>query len=503
MSTALDFFRREIVLDTGDRFGDVAAEWQLDILEAIDSGARRFAWIEAPRGYAKTSLLAMVALGRLILGEPGQRVYAAAGDRDQARLLADELRGYVRRNSRLASGLNVSAYRAELPAKDNVLEVLTADAPTSWGLKPTLVLVDEVTVWRNRELFDSLLSATGKMAGAQLLAISNAGTLGSWQWDLREVVRTDEDWLFRTLEPGQAPWISDKWIESQRRILPPPVFDRVILNKWGTGEGAFFEPAQVARCVVPAADFNAELLRRAVAKVAIGVDLGVRHDATALAVVGCDQEGRAVVLDLAVFQPDKGAEVSLEGVEDAITSLYQRWNASAVVFDPHQARLMMQRIQGTVKVVEHPFTSASVEKLSKVLFERVSQGKLRFAEGAGRTFVNGQEWTLERELSELQYCQTSYGFKQDHRPHGFNDRVTAAALGLWHLSSESLAAPFVFYNDTPEPPADQGRSSWKGGRPHGRHIHGTRFEVDDYAEKRKRAIDALHHAADKFNNGGI
>src|SRR5437667_8061280 len=61
-------------------------------------------WWERPRAHSKTEDAAMVALVQVLL-RPGQRVYFAATDQDQAALAFDSMRSVVRRAPTLAERL--------------------------------------------------------------------------------------------------------------------------------------------------------------------------------------------------------------------------------------------------------------------------------------------------------------------------------------------------------------------------------------------------------------
>jgi hypothetical protein len=74
------------VLDTGRFYREVAEPWQETRLFGGFRNRKKYAYIELPRGHDKTGAAAWDALYSLLAHGPGQRIYAFAGDRDQARL---------------------------------------------------------------------------------------------------------------------------------------------------------------------------------------------------------------------------------------------------------------------------------------------------------------------------------------------------------------------------------------------------------------------------------
>jgi phage terminase large subunit-like protein len=161
-------FRREaILLEDGRPFGEVMEPWQAEDFAALDSGRYRHAYLERPRGHSKTGDLGTEALTELLLGRPGQRLYCAAADEDQARLLFEDVAGKFRRNPLLRGAARITQREIVIPATGSRLRVLASDAPSAYGLRPDWIAVDELAEWRKRELWDSLWTATGKRPGCR------------------------------------------------------------------------------------------------------------------------------------------------------------------------------------------------------------------------------------------------------------------------------------------------------------------------------------------------
>ena len=96
-------FRREaIVLEDGRLFGEVIEGWQTEDFAALDDPEHRHAYLERPRGHSKTGDLGTEAVTELVVGRPNQRLYCAAADEDQARLLRDDVVGKFQRSPLLA-----------------------------------------------------------------------------------------------------------------------------------------------------------------------------------------------------------------------------------------------------------------------------------------------------------------------------------------------------------------------------------------------------------------
>src|SRR5262249_7260794 len=155
-----------------------------------------------PRGHSKTSDLALLGAFLLAFSVRTLKGCVAAADRDQAKLLRDALATLVRLNPILDHGrtftingqrargyLEVQANKVVNPRSGSELEVISSDVASSWGLIPDFIICDEVVVWRNQELWYSLISAAAKRKHCVVAVISNAGWLDTWQWEAREKCR--------------------------------------------------------------------------------------------------------------------------------------------------------------------------------------------------------------------------------------------------------------------------------------------------------------------------
>ena len=145
----------------------------------------------------------------------------------------------MRNNPWLSKLLDVQAYKIVNRMTGSTLEIISSDAATSYGITPDFIVCDELTHWKNQDLWVSLLSSAAKKSNCILLIIANAG-LGqgsSWQWLVREGCRLDPDWIFSRLDGPRASWISPKLLGEQARLLPPAAYRRLWLNEWTSSAG--------------------------------------------------------------------------------------------------------------------------------------------------------------------------------------------------------------------------------------------------------------------------
>lgn len=468
-------FRDALVIDVDAapiRYGPNLDPWQRADFKALDPAwqgvvtgkpaACQRAWIERPRGHSKTNDLAVMIAWALFAAKRQITGYAAAADKDQAKLLRDAIQRLVRLNPWLSHVLKVNDWKVINPRTGSTLEILSSDAPTSYGLLADFIICDEVVHWRNRDLWDSLLSTAAKRARCLVVCITNAGWGETWQFDVREAIRTDADWYFARLEGPVASWISQRHLAEQRRLLPAIAYERLWLNRWSLGSGD----------AIAESDLTAALRLKGPLRTAkpgwlfvAGLDLGLSRDAAALAVVGCHRgfttetavppppmtpalramvenglleerlpeftyetvpgTGRLRLARLYVWHPPQGGKVELEPIEQTIAATHAALNLHSVGADPWQAQYLIERLQKRGVPID------AVDQTGPNLKSMCSATLEAFAERNIELYPQPQ---LVQDLRNLRVIEKSYGVRLEspRGPTGHGDAATALAIAL-HL----------------------------------------------------------------------
>jgi hypothetical protein len=109
-------------------------------------------------------------------GEDGAECYCAACDREQAGLLHGIASGMVTRNASLNGVSRIIPSTKRITYKDSYFRALPADAHSSHGFNPHLIVADEVHAWKQRDLWDVLLTGTVSRAQPIVMAITGSCT---------------------------------------------------------------------------------------------------------------------------------------------------------------------------------------------------------------------------------------------------------------------------------------------------------------------------------------
>jgi hypothetical protein len=108
-----------------------------------------------------------------------------------------------------------------------------------------------------------------------------------------------------------------------------------------------------------------------------GLDLGLRHDATALVVVARDGE-RIVLVDHKVFVPEKGETLDIAATaEQALRTLAERFRVAGVAFDPWMSIDLAQRLRkASINMVEVTQTANNQGPMANQLIDLIRQKQL-------------------------------------------------------------------------------------------------------------------------------
>lgn len=158
--------------------------WQQFIVGSLmgwvdrETGLRRYrnAFVELPRGNGKSTIAGgLLVLFGFFLGEGGAEAYSVATKKDQARISFQAGRQMLLRSSALKKHVTIGKYNVHSLTTESKMEALGADADTLDGLRPFIVVVDEVHKLPSSDLTDVMESGMGTRLDPLMFEITTAG----------------------------------------------------------------------------------------------------------------------------------------------------------------------------------------------------------------------------------------------------------------------------------------------------------------------------------------
>ena len=135
----------------------------------------RYADILVPRKNGKTMLASGLALFMLFMDdEPGAEVYAAAVDREQAKLCFDGSKELLK-GSIIEDDAKVLRGEIRYPELSGVYKPLTKETKNKDGLNPHAAICDERHAWATNEIHELLKTGMGARTQPLIFSISTAG----------------------------------------------------------------------------------------------------------------------------------------------------------------------------------------------------------------------------------------------------------------------------------------------------------------------------------------
>ena len=438
------FAEQELVTENGGRL--ILEDWQKGVLLDHFDGAQELVCL-LPKGNGKTTLFGAISIWHL-LSTPEARCYIAAASRDQASLMYQHAAGFVQRSERLSELITVRGGYRELRSKQDsgLIRVMASDSNTSDGVAPSLALIDELHRHKSPDLYAVMRDGLGKRDG-QMVTISTAGAdldspLGKMrerahlledrqqdgfhlrarssdggfvahEWAVPEGVDCDDIATVKKANPSSFVTVEDL----ARRHSSPSMHKREWLryacNQWVTNlEDAWIEAGKWATL----ADYNLEIPEHS--QVWVGVDIGLRHDTSAVTLVHQLEDERWAV-EAEIFTPPDSGEIDLALIENYIVELHDKYEVQGVVYDRWAFSRSAQELEARgALMIEFPMTNERTVPACSRLLEAVNRGEL----------VHNGDPKLEAHVEAGSIKMTERGWRIAKAPRGKTGRGKIDAL---------------------------------------------------------------------------
>jgi len=304
------------------------------------------------------------------------------------------------------------------------LKVVSADQRTAGGERPSCLICDEIGYYGSWSLIAENSPGPEQLESLVLyLGFRGPKAYNRAGCPLHDLVARAAagDPALYLLDRQEHPTASAEFLARMRRQLPASEFARVWENTW-SDEGAFLPSEWIAAAVDPGLARGVE--RDPAARYFMGVDLGLRRDATAVAVVEIPPMGDMVrLVALCVWRgAGREAEVDLANVEETILELDAKFQPQCITYDPWQFGYAGQRLKGAgLPVNEYVLTQASKNQIASILYALFAERMIRIP----------PRDDLRTELEQLVLKETKVGgIYFDHLPGRHDDMVMAIGLAV-------------------------------------------------------------------------
>ena len=302
----------------------VPQPWQDDYLDALFNtkradGLRQYqrSLVAVPRKNGKTALCAVIGAYEAFFGADGGQILIAAGDRKQASLLFTACSRYIESCPGLLKRCKIYKGSIVVPHKKSTIQFLSSEHKGKHGFNPSVVIVDEFHVQKNRDLIDVLESGMGARTEPLVIYVTTAGMdrvgpcYEEWQralkiqqgllvdptflpciWAADDTDDIFDEATWAKANPNYNITVRKEFLEREANLARESVaqeikFKTLYLNQWvSNGANRFFRTGQFEKCGEPLRDTSN-------LPCYCGLDLSSTQDTTAFVAVwpGIDLDG--------------------------------------------------------------------------------------------------------------------------------------------------------------------------------------------------------------------
>jgi len=330
-------------------------DFQRTILRDYFLGARE-TLVLLPKKNGKSTLVAALALHHLLTTDDAE-CFIAAASREQAGIILKQARKFISRSEPLSRLFEMNKREIHSLTDEGVVRVLASDVDTADGVIPTLAVVDELHRHKSADLYgvfrDGLGPRNGRMItistagdyedsplgrmrtaaysygierdGAYRFARSPDGSYVMHEWALDTADDLHDMAVVKTANP--ASWQTEEALRIRHDSASTTSWQwaRFACGVWVQGEDAAISPEEWHACAEPGLEIPAG------EDVWIGIDLGWKHDTTAIVPYG---EGR-VHTPAIIVPPRDGTSLREDRIKAPLREFARRWNVVGVVIDPN------------------------------------------------------------------------------------------------------------------------------------------------------------------------
>lgn len=352
-----------------------------------------------PKKSGKTCLLAGVGCWYAEEGPSGSEIYSLANDLEQAEGRAfREMKFHAEQRGR-----EPQKYRIDYPG-GSFIQVLASHYRSAAGAHQALTLWDELWGYHKESstrLWEEMTPVPTEKQSLRFVAtyagfeeesdllwglyemtVLNGERMEDRFPDLPMYVSKDGSVLCYWNHEPRMPWQTPSYYESQMHTLRPGQFLRLHRNEWASSEDKFIDVSWYDRQV----DLEAPLDmmpddEHAGFPVYVGIDVGVKHDTTALVGVWYDYATKDVGLAFCdIWEPTGDDILDLEAtVETKLRQYYSDLNIVSVWADPtHFYRSITGLKKEGLPIEEFKQTAPNMTSATSTLYDLLQFRKIKF-----------------------------------------------------------------------------------------------------------------------------
>jgi len=377
-------------------FDEVIADFQLETFEGMAASlqavrvgkqpeCQRF-WVERTKKAGKDSDLAVCITWLLAFSRRPLKIQVSAANQKQASILKSRIEDLIHFNPWLDEYIKITQNRitGKILGGNLVQAVIesTGSAGAAHGETPDVLILNELVHVEKWGVMETHMNNADGVPHGVVIISTNAGYRGTKAEVWRNMALDNKDRWQTHIWSQPSPWASQENIDEARERNDPFEYARLWEGRWISGRGGALSEEDIGR--VFHEDLTAMKGKEPDWSFVAGLDLGISHDHSGVAIVGVHQlENRLRVALVRGFEPTlqvgKKKEVDLQAVENMLRNAFHDFRLRAVFYDPAAGgSFMAQRLRRVgLPMREMTFGSAvNLTCMAQALVTSVKDGKL-------------------------------------------------------------------------------------------------------------------------------
>ena len=366
-------------------------DWQRDVLSKVferENGRlrHRICGLSTPRQVGKSLVGIRIAQVYMSLVPDSSVIIINSASEDSAtQTIFNRLKNVLRNQKLFKRSFKFRKSLIENTELNCKAEVLSAEKLDVLGRTANCVIFDELWHLRPEKwaLWSELLPSIATMTDrdAQVIAVSTAGPSNDPEQPMMNLynhyVAKDmpELYFYYSTDAHISPLITPQSLAMQKKLMTSAYFKRNWLNQIGIHGESALEKADIDNMLSP----DLVKVHKSSDATFIGIDLGLKKDLTALAIVGVS--GKTYVLrHLRYWKPSKGRELNFDEFESAVEETLKAFPSfMSCDFDAYQSFRTVQKLKARYRdrVSSILFSSNYKKEILQNLIVMIKSGRFK------------------------------------------------------------------------------------------------------------------------------
>lgn len=333
------------------------------------------ALIGIPKKNSKSTMASMLANYFLFQDEDYGEILVTANSREQSSwIIFQKLQRSILMNPHQKQYCKITDDYIENKKTGTIARVVAPNYKTSAGFNPSLTIFDELWAYEKdsaRRFYDEMTTSPSRKQPLTVIFSYAGYDEDSLLYEIykRGLEGKDKKMFFLWSHDNLASWVTQEYLDTQRKRLRGNTYLRLHENRWTESEEQFIEADDWDSCVHRD---HFPLLPNKDISIMVGVDASVKNDSSAVVAV-TKRDNEIVLVQYRKWQPSQKNTMDFEeSIEAYIKELNDWYTIKEVRYDPfqfHRSAMTLAKLH--IPMAEFPQTVDRLTEMGQCLYQLI------------------------------------------------------------------------------------------------------------------------------------